>query len=178
MENTNLNYMLSRLGRISVHPWFISALNLCFFFILFNSVLDIFLTHASPYKEAEDIIEGVGVILIAWGVALEERNKLREVFGLLHQDGSDNALYEAALDENCHRYGLGLLLLGLFSEVGVECVRIPDRIIDTTSIENNVLLASACLQVVAGALMLRQVAYLLFISKKSVVSSAVKGKSN
>ena len=137
-----------------------------FIFIIFNTIDDLIATHLFPYKEAEDIIEGVGVILIAWGVALEERNKLREVLGLLNRGAREDETYEEVLDENCHRYGLGLLLLGLFAEVGVECVKIPDRIINTAGIEGAVLMFSSFLLSAGGILMLRQMVFLIFKSKR------------
>ncbi len=157
--------------KILVHPWFIALLNMGILAILISAVYDLILTHARPHHEAEEINSGIGVILIAWGVALEERHTLRQVFDLVpkeegggdshHHDGT-----EAALDENCHRYGLGLLLLGLFAEVGVECVRIPNRIINTDRIESEVLLFSTLLIIVAGLLMIRQIFVLLFKSRK------------
>ena len=128
--------------------------------ILISSLYDLIITHARPHHEAEEIISGVGVILIAWGVALEERHKLREVFGLVpeHTKNADEKVHvshEEVLDESCHRYGLGQLLLGLFVEVGVECVRVPDRIINTDGIESEVLLFCGFMLAVAGILLLR-----------------------
>ena len=171
LQSKHIRYMLRTLARLAVHPWFISALNAWFIFLIFNSVTDLFLTRATPHKEAEEIIEGVGIVLIAWGVALEERQKLREVFGLFHHGDTQKVRYEEALDENCHRYGLGLLLLGLFSEVCVESVKIPDRIINTAGIESLVLLLSSSLLVAAGLLMIRQITFLLFQSKRNTTAA-------
>jgi hypothetical protein len=162
--------MFKSLYKILVHPWFIAFLNAGILAILISAVYDIIVTSARPYPEAEEIISGIGVILISWGVALEERLKLREVFGLIPEEESEGSHhhepYESAIDENCHRYGLGLLLLGLFAEVGVECVRVPDRIINTGGIESEVLYFSSFLLVVSGILMVRQIVFLLFTSRK------------
>ena len=116
------------------------------------------------------------MILISWGVALEERHKLREVFGLEPEESKEETdfhdPYEEALDENCHRYGLGLLLLGLFAEVGEECVKIPDRIINTDGIESEVLIFSGLLLFLGGVLMIRQIYFLLFTSRKYLVPNS------
>src|SRR5208337_985557 len=49
-----------------------------------------------PLKAAEEVISGLGVILIGWGVALEERHKLREIFGLI----GEREAREEAIDES------------------------------------------------------------------------------
>ena len=167
--------MLKFISRILVHPWFLSALNGWFCIIVFTSIYDIIVCNATPIKEKEDIIEGVAVILIAWGVALEERAKLREVFGLMEPAGSGLDDHEAELDESCHRYGLGLLLLGLFAEVGAETIKIPDRIINTCGIEYYVILLSGALLLAGGILMLKQVIHLIFKSKSIGVPLPHKG---
>lgn len=87
--------------------------------------------HAATH-EAEELIEGVGVVLIGWGVALEER---RGVSRLLRAPAPSNPVADDAINDICHHYGLALLLLGLFAEIAMECVRLPDRIIDTRAIE-------------------------------------------
>ena len=172
--------MIKLLSRLSVHPWTIAFLNAGFLILTVQALYDLVVTHATPHPEAEEIISGVGVLMIAWGVALEERHKLREVFGLVSGEDAEESphdSYEAAMDENCHRYGLGLLLLGLFAEVGVECVKMPDRIVNTHNIESEVLLFSASLLAVAGILLLRQIIFLLFTSKKNFQRSSHAAKT-
>ncbi len=110
-------------------------------------------TGMEPLKTAEEVISGLGVILIGWGVALEERHKLREIFGLT----GEREAREEAIDEACHRFGLGLLLFGLFAEIMVEAVRIPDDIINTSGIEKSVLAAAVALLGIGALLLLRQI---------------------
>jgi len=110
-------------------------------------------TGMEPLKTAEEVISGLGVILIGWGVALEERHKLREIFGLI----GEREAREEAIDEACHRFGLGLLLFGLFAEIMVEAVRIPDDIINTSGIEKFVLAAAVALLGIGALLLLRQI---------------------
>ena len=106
--------------------------------------------------------------MIAWGVALEERFKLREVFHLLPKKRAEMS-YQNAVDENCHRFGLGFLLLGLFAIVGAECVSVPDRIINTSSLEKPILFLSGILLGVCGILMLTQSSLLLFAKREWLI---------
>ncbi len=110
-----------------------------------------------PLHTAQEVVTGLGVILIGWGVALEERHKLREVFGLL----GENEAREERIDEICHRFGLGQLLFGLFAEIMVEAVRIPDAIINTAGIEKSVLIAASVLLAVGALLLLKQIVLLV-----------------
>lgn len=83
---------------------------------------------AAPHLEHTlDILEGMGVILIGWGVAVEERRSLREIFHLSHPD----AARDDAIDTVCHTSGIGLLIFGLFAEIAVEAVRLPNDIVYT-----------------------------------------------
>jgi hypothetical protein len=57
-------------------------------------------------KEEIEIVTGIGIIMIGWGVLLEERKTLREIFGLL--DAPDEA-WQELIDHKCHNYGVGPL---------------------------------------------------------------------
>ena len=149
------------LAGLFVHPRFIAFLNLLLVLNLVHAVLEGALAASPNPDETADIIEGLGIIMIAWGVALEERYKLREVFHLLPKKRSEIS-YQNAVDENCHCFGLGFLLLGLFAEVGAECVSVPDRIINTSGLDDAILFASGMLLVVCGLMMLTQSIMLLF----------------
>ena len=78
----------------------------------------------------------MGVVLIGWGVVLEERHG---VANLLGGAPSGNPAAEAASDGRCHRAGLSLLVLGLIAEIFVQCVEVPDHIINTDGLERVVL---------------------------------------
>ncbi len=90
----------------------------------------------------------MGVTLIGWGVALEERSALRGIFGIA--GGVDEA-YQAHIDHECHAVGVGLLLFGLFSEICVEMVKLPNHIVNTKGIDEIVIGISA-LFLLLGAL--------------------------
>lgn len=97
-----------------------------------------------------EILEGLGVILIGWGVAIEERSTLRE---MAHLVGSADEERQAALDRVCHSSGIGLLILGLFAEICVEAVRLPNDVMPTEGIDPLVCWISIAF-LTAGALTL------------------------
>jgi hypothetical protein len=110
--------------------------------------------------EAEEILEGVGVVLIGWGVAIEERPSLREMFDMM---GSPKEAFEAGVDVLCHSSGIGLLIFGLFSEIAVAAVRLPNHIVPTEGVDHIVLYISDVF-VAVGAYILGQHIYKLFVA--------------
>ncbi|MDD2319234.1 MAG: hypothetical protein PHO83_04205 [Geobacteraceae bacterium] len=88
---------------------------------------------SNDITQLENITEGYGTILIAYGVATEERATLMEFLRLY--PGHRTPAQEAT-DHVCHHYGLCLLLLGLFVELCEELVKLPDSIMNTHSIES------------------------------------------
>jgi len=163
MPNTVRN-----LAIMFVHPRFIAFLNLLLVLNLIHAVLEGALVPSLNHHETVDIIEGLGIIMIAWGVALEERHKIREIFHLLPKKRSEIS-YQNAVDENCHCFGLGFLLLGLFAEVGAECVSVPDRIINTSGLDDAILFISGGLLVVCSVLMLIQSIMLIFAKREWLI---------
>jgi hypothetical protein len=163
MPNTVRN-----LAILFVHPRFIAFLNLLLVLNLIHAVLEGALVPSLNHHETVDIIEGLGIIMIAWGVALEERHKIREIFHLLPKKRSEIS-YQNAVDENCHCFGLGFLLLGLFAEVGAECVSVPDRIINTSGLDDAILFISGGLLVVCSVLMLIQSIMLIFAKREWLI---------
>ena len=89
--------------------------------------------------EPMEILEGVGVVLIGWGVAIEERPSLREIF---HLEGGSNERLEKGIDDLCHASGIGLLIFGLFAEIAVTAVRLPQHIVPTEGFDPAVLVIS------------------------------------
>lgn len=89
--------------------------------------------------ELMEIATGLGVILIGWGVAIEERSTLRQLFKLVNDGESPR---EVALDHECHSHGVGLLILGLFAEICIEVVRLPNQIVNTETISDIIITLS------------------------------------
>lgn len=102
--------------------------------------------------ESLEVLEGVGVVLIGWGVAIEERPSLRKIF---HLEGGPNEALEMGIDELCHSSGIGLLIFGLFAEIAVTAVRLPNHVVPTEGFDPAVLCVSAFF-IVLGAYVLVQ----------------------
>ncbi|MFH1913680.1 MAG: hypothetical protein ABIK45_05340 [Pseudomonadota bacterium] len=102
--------------------------------------------------EIGEILDAVGIVLVAWGVALEERATLMNAFGA-YKEGCPES--EAMIDRECHIYGMAALLLGLFMEVTVELVKVPDAVINTFGIEHVLFGVGVLFMVVAAFLLVR-----------------------
>jgi hypothetical protein len=157
LPDRGMRAVLRPLFQVLVHPWAIALANATIALILAFGFAEMVRSGLEPLHTAQEVVTGLGVILIGWGVALEERHKLREVFGLL----GGNEAREEAIDETCHRFGLGQLLFGLFAEIMVEAVRIPDAIINTGGIEKPVLIAASVLLGIGGLLLIKQIVMLV-----------------
>lgn len=146
--------------RLLISPLAIAAINLLILVPMALSVVDVAGTvyRHGDFNEPVDIVTTISTVMIGWGVALEERHILRE---MLRMVGRADEEWQAAIDNLCHRVGVGVLVLGLFAEICAEIVHLPDRIIDTDGREllfvaaGNLLIAVGCL------IMLRLVVKLL-----------------
>lgn len=94
-----------------------------------------------------DMLEGLAIILIGWGVAIEERHSLREMAGLVVTPDDER---QVAIDRVSHSNGICMLILGLFAEIGVEAVRLPDDVLPTFNFDHGVTWAAVGLVVVGG----------------------------
>lgn len=104
----------------------------------------------------EEILEGLGTILVAFGVAAEERETLLK-FLRVYPEGHTPA--QARTDHHCHGYGLILLLVGLFVEVTVYIIRMPD--LPTADVDPALIVTGSVLSALGGVLLLR-LAWLLW----------------
>lgn len=134
--------------RVFLHPACIALLDLIILVPVLLSIVSVLMALWHGHlDEPTDTLEGVGVILIGWGVAIEERSSLRSIFGLA---GTGEASFEAGVDLLCHASGIGLLIFGLFSEIAVVAVRLPNNIVPTEGFDDVVLYISTlfvCLSV-------------------------------
>jgi uncharacterized Tic20 family protein len=112
--------------------------------MLFNTIDDA--------NELEDMSDGLATILIGYGVAIEERETLMEFFGLYPQDFDDG---QEAVDHLCHWYGLLYLILGLFMEIGVQLIKIPNRMINTIGLEGLIFSVNIVFMVLVVFLLLK-----------------------
>jgi hypothetical protein len=148
--------------------------------LLFNSVilcLSVFsLWISSPMllnavdniADLENVSESLGVILIAYGVAIEERHSLMPIFKLYPKYHTEKQDY---IDDVCHAYGLFYLLLGLFMEMCVACVKMPNSIIDTDHIEY-LLFGTSAVFIVWNTILMFRHCYLLFHAPERYTPSA------
>ena len=93
------------------------------------------------------MLEGLAIILIGWGVAIEERHSLREMAGLV---GNTRRRTQIAIDRVSHSNGICMLILGLFAEIGVEAVRLPNDVLPTFDFDDGVTWVAVGLVVVGG----------------------------
>lgn len=134
--------------RLFVKPWSIITIDVLILLpILLSIVTIVGDLLAGKLDEPMEILEGVGVVLIGWGVAIEERPSLREIFFLR---GGDREEIEVGIDTLCHSSGIGLLIFGLFAEIAVTAVRLPNHIIPTEGFDPVVLCFSTLLVAVGS----------------------------
>lgn len=154
-----VNLLLAPL-RFLISPIFIAAVNLLLLFPMVLSVIDVAksVTRHVDTHEPVAITSTVALIMIGWGVALEERHVIRKFFGLA--GGSDEAR-QAHIDEICHTYGVAQLVLGLFAEIAVAMISLPNRIIDTASWEHTLLAVALGLIAIASVFQARHIVVLV-----------------
>lgn len=119
-------------------------------------------------KEEMEIVTGIGIIMIGWGVLLEERRTVREIFGLL--DGPDEG-WQAAIDHTCHNYGVGQLSIGLMAEICIELIKIPNTIIYTGEVDDYLVAAGLFFVGVGALLLVRHVLVMLIFLPRSAVAA-------
>jgi hypothetical protein len=115
----------------------------------------------NDFDQIENMLGGPSSIFVAYGVALEERDSLMQFFKL-YPTYWNHA--EEATDKACHFYGLCILLLGLFMEVSVELVKLPNTILNTEGIEVVIFAVGLFFSVVALLLLIRLSYVLLRVS--------------
>jgi hypothetical protein len=109
---------------------------------------------AGKLDEPMEILEGAGVVLIGWGVAIEERPSLREIF---HLEGGPNEALEKGIDLLCHSAGIGMLIFGLFAEIAVTAVRLPNNVVPTEGFDPVVLVISVIFAVLGTYVLVQHI---------------------
>ncbi len=159
--------MAMNIPKILTSRWMIATINLLSFLIILSTLheaLKLFLNPDYNYDEIEELLDGVGMIFVAYGVALEERDTLMKFFKLYPKHYSE---CENRTDHNCHFFGLLLLLMGLFMEVTVELVKLPNRIFNTQGIDG-VIFGIGFAFCAVSAILLLCLSYLLLCDKPCV----------
>ena len=134
-----------------------------------RTMLPLLNNAANDITTLEHISEGYGTILIAFGVAAEERESLMRFFGLYPRFQS---ALQSAVDHVCHDFGLSLLLLGLFMELGVQAIKLPNEIVNTDGLEHLIFGATALLMVLTSWVLVR-FTFLLFFPHRHKTGAAL-----
>lgn len=96
-------------------------------------------------EDMESIIDGIGGILVAGGVFLEERETLRKMAHRVGEKVADEEISHTQeyLNEIAHQNGMGILLTGLFMEIGTLLIKMPSKLLDTN--QNEKYIFAVCL---------------------------------
>lgn len=135
--------------------YFLFAINIAIILVSLASLkamTPLLLNVENNLVELEDIVENLGVILIGYGVAVEERSSFMPIFRLYPRFASE---LQRRIDHHCHEYGLCYLLLGLLLEVCVALIKIPNKVIDTDKLEIGIYISAIVFLLWNAALMLR-----------------------
>jgi hypothetical protein len=146
--------------RFLISPVFIAAVDVMILFPMVLSIIDIVqsVNRHSDTQEPVTIASTIALIMIGWGVALEERAVIRKRFGV---SGGPDEERQERIDEMCHEYGVAQLVLGLFAEIAVAMISLPDRIVNTVGYEHALLTVSVTLISVGALIQLRHVFVLI-----------------
>ena len=146
--------------RFLISPVFIEAVNLMILFPMVLSIADIVQSvnrHIDTHEPVK-IASTIALIMIGWGVALEERGVIRKRFGVAGRADEERQLQ---IDEMCHEYGVAQLVLGLFAEIAVAMISLPDRIVNTIGYEHTLLTVSVILISIGALIQLRHIFVLI-----------------
>lgn len=113
-------------------------------------IVDDFARIDQRQHDMEEVLAGLAAILVAFGVATEERGTLLSFIGL-YPDGQTPQ--QQRENHYCHGYGVSLLLLGLFVEVAVYLIRMPD--LNTVDFDPALIVLSMLLSLWGGIMLLR-----------------------
>ena len=105
-------------------------------------------TH-DQLQEMEGLIDGLAGILVAGGVFFESRETLRNMALRKKQEVDPTQI---ALNRVAHHNGMGMLLVGLFMEIGTALTGLPKRVFDFSGLERGIF--AACFALSLGALII------------------------
>ncbi len=139
-----------------ISPAFIALVNVAILFPMVLTIIDV-LKSVNRHVETHEpvtITSTIALIMIGWGVALEERAVIRKRFGVT---GRSDEAWQVHIDEMCHEYGVAQLVLGLFAEIAVAMIALPDRIVNTVGYEYSLLTLAIVLIAIGTLIQVRHV---------------------
>ena len=143
-----------------ISPAFIALVNVAILIPMVLTIIDVMKSvnrHVDTH-EPVTITSTIALIMIGWGVALEERAVIRKRLGVT---GGADEERQVQIDEMCHEYGVAQLVLGLFAEIAVAMISLPDRIVNTVGYEHTLLTVSVILISIGALIQLRHVFVLI-----------------
>ncbi len=142
------------LARLLTNRYSLAVFNLLILAIIISSLRQMMpLAHnlVEDIGTFDDIADAIATILVAYGVALEERGTLMRVFGLYPRY---HDIKQRVTDKLSETSGMIFLVLGLFIEVLVELLLIPNSIINTAGREWLIFLVNALFFIASAAALL------------------------
>lgn len=136
--------------------------------VLMLKVIFPFAIDAENHKEAFDSLTGgILVVYIGYGVVLECREHLLEIYGLYPKYKNE---FQEQIDKICSDFGVLYLVLGLLGETIVQSLVISDEIINTSGIENYVIWFFCFVMLVTIGVILRHIYRILqiFFNKNTI----------
>jgi uncharacterized membrane protein YvlD (DUF360 family) len=142
--------------RLLISPLFIALVNALILVPMVLSIIDVAgsVNRHGDTHEPVTIASTIALIMIGWGVALEERAVIRKRFGV---SGRADEAWQVHVDEMCHEYGVAQLVLGLFAEIAVAMISLPDRIVNTVGYEHALLTVSVVLIAIGALIQARHI---------------------
>ncbi|MBM4271049.1 MAG: hypothetical protein FJ139_02655 [Deltaproteobacteria bacterium] len=158
--------LIQKFGCAITDRIFIVMVNLLILLIALAAVFDAskLLTNlTNDFNEVEAMLDGIGIIFVAYGVALEERETMMKMFDLYPSFLSGQQEF---IDRSCHHHGLSLLLVGLVMETTVEIVKLPQRILHTEGKEGVIFGVGFFFCFIATIVLIRHCVLLIRLPKK------------
>lgn len=118
-----VHFLLNRYA-ITLFNVVLGAILVLAFWDLFNLLLG----NCEETDCMEKIMDGVGAIVVSYGIVLEERESIMQIFGYYPKNKYQS---EILTDQICFDAGIILLVLGLLIEVITQFQQIPNTIINT-----------------------------------------------
>jgi hypothetical protein len=132
----NFNVLIGRFAKSRIFFTFLSAalLTLTYTALKVTWFSDHF--NDSHFEEAVELWYGLGVVILGFGVLLEEFQSLKKIIYPKH-------VTNQRLENACHKFGVLLVVAGVFIEVIAWLIKIPNEVLDTKAVESFLLQIAA-----------------------------------
>lgn len=96
-------------------------------------------------EEMEELLDGFGGILVAAGVFFESR----ETLVIMSQKQVYHKTLDHYLTEVAHHNGMGILLMGLFIEIGTQVLELPTHVFNSDGLEYSIFVVCFLLSTIS-----------------------------